>query len=233
MIKLTDISKHYSLADSSVTVLQSLNLSVQERGRVAIVGPSGSGKSTLLLILTGLEDATSGSVTIAGQALQTLSSDQRADLRRDHIGIVFQSFHLIPSLSACENVALPLEISAASNTRTRALEMLDKVGLLERADHYPAQLSGGEQQRVAMARALVHQPELIVADEPTGNLDNATGQLIMDLLFDLNRDSGTTLLLVTHDLELASRCERTLRLQDGALSEVSMPAAKQGTTVLP
>lgn len=230
MIKLTDISKQYSLADSSVIVLQSLNLSVQERGRVAIVGPSGSGKSTLLLILTGLEDATSGSVSIGGQALQTLSSDQRADLRRDDIGIVFQSFHLIPSLSACENVALPLEISGAANTRSRALEMLDKVGLAERADHYPAQLSGGEQQRVAMARALVHQPKLIVADEPTGNLDNATGQLIMDLLFDLNRDSGATLLLVTHDLELASRCDRTMRLQDGALSEVSMPAAPHSTT---
>lgn len=221
MIELHDVSKHYSLANSHVTVLQSLNLSISERERVSIVGPSGCGKSTLLLILTGLEQATTGTVSIDGQALGALSADERADLRRDHIGIVFQSFHLIPSLSARENVALPLEISGGSSTRSVVSDMLDKVGLLDRADHYPAQLSGGEQQRVAIARALVHQPRLIVADEPTGNLDENTGEKLMNLLFSLNQDAGTTLLLVTHDLELAARCDRTLRLQDGYLSDVN------------
>lgn len=221
MIELRDISKHYLLANSRITVLQSLNLSISEHERVAIVGPSGCGKSTLLLILTGLEESTTGSVFIDGQALDALSADERADLRRNQIGIVFQSFHLIQSLSARENVALPLEISGESNTRSLVSDMLDKVGLLDRADHYPAQLSGGEQQRVAMARALIHQPRLIVADEPTGNLDESTGETLMNLLFGLNQDAGSTLLLVTHDLELAARCDRTLRLQDGYLVEVS------------
>jgi len=227
MIELHDVSRQYSLANSQINVLKSLNLSISERERVAIVGPSGCGKSTLLLIMTGLEEATTGTVAIDGQILSTLSADQRADLRRDHIGIVFQSFHLIPSLSARENISLALEISGQSNSRSITLDMLDQVGLLDRADHYPAQLSGGEQQRVAMARALVHQPKLIVADEPTGNLDENTGETIMNLLFTLNQDTGTTLLLVTHDLELAARCDRTLRLQDGYLSDVSRSQPKQ------
>ena len=221
MIELTDISKQYTLAETACKVLQTLNLSVAQGERVAIVGPSGSGKSTLLLILTGLEEATSGTVSIAGQLLSTLGSDERADMRRDQIGIVFQSFHLIPTLTARENVALPLEISGQPDTRKRAQEMLNKVGLSDRASHYPAQLSGGEQQRVAMARALVHEPALIVADEPTGNLDEATGNSIIQLLFDLNSESGTTLLLVTHDPDLASRCDRTLRLQDGELNDIT------------
>ena len=221
MIELNNVSKHYSLADSTVTVLDSLNLVVNNQERVAIVGPSGSGKSTLLLILTGLEYVTSGTVTFDGKELAQLSANECADLRRDQIGIVFQSFHLIPSLTARENVALPLDIRGLANTRQSALDMLDRVGLADRADHYPAQLSGGEQQRVAMARALVHQPRLIVADEPTGNLDSATGDAIMNMLFDLNKDSGTTLLLVTHDLELASHCDRTLRMQDGSLTPLS------------
>ena len=156
-----------------------------------------------------------------------MSADNRADLRREHIGIVFQSFHLIPSLTARENVALPLEIAGLADSRARAMAMLDKVGLAERQDHYPAQLSGGEQQRVAIARALIHEPELIVADEPTGNLDDKTGELIMQLLFDLNRDSGTTLLLVTHDNELAARCDRTLKLHNGRLqTHDGMPELK-------
>ncbi|MFT6875708.1 MAG: putative ABC transport system ATP-binding protein [Granulosicoccus sp.] len=217
MIELTDLSKHYTMPSSDVSVLKQLNLVVHSRERVAIVGPSGSGKSTLLLILTGLETPSSGSISIAQQLLATMDSDQRADLRRRHIGIVFQSFHLIPSLTARENVALPLEIGGQRNSRKHAMAMLDKVGLAARHDHYPAQLSGGEQQRVAMARALVHEPELIVADEPTGNLDENTGKLVMQLLFDLNRDSGTTLLLVTHDVQLAAQCDRTLQLQDGRL----------------
>lgn len=220
MIELIDVCKSYTLADSEVSVLHSLNLSVSSGDTVAIVGPSGSGKSTLLLILTGLESATSGTVRFAEQDLAALTADERADLRRDRIGIVFQSFHLIPSLSARENVALPLAVRGATKTNEHAVEMLDRVGLADRADHYPAQLSGGEQQRVAMARALVHQPDLIVADEPTGNLDGRTGERIMNLLFDLNRVSGTTLLLVTHDMEHSRRCDRTLRLQNGQLQEV-------------
>ena len=209
------------MGQGEITVLNQLDLTVESKERVAIIGPSGSGKSTLLLILTGLESPTAGVVKIAGEAMTDLSKDQRADLRREHIGIVFQSFHLIPSLTARENVALPLEIGGQKNSRQRAVTMLEKVGLGDRGDHYPAQLSGGEQQRVAMARALVHEPELIVADEPTGNLDEKTGDFIMQLLFDLNRDTGATLLLVTHDPKLAARCDRTLRLEDGRLHTVA------------
>ena len=225
MIELKDIAMHYPMAGSSVTVLNNLNLSVVDRERVAIVGPSGSGKSTLLLVLTGLEQSSSGSVSINNQLLDNLNSDQCADLRRTQIGIVFQSFHLIPSLTALENVALPLDISGLPDSRAKAAAMLDKTGLSARLDHYPAQLSGGEQQRVAIARALVHQPALIVADEPTGNLDESTGEFIMQLLFDLNHELGTTLLLVTHDLNLAARCDRTLRLHEGRLNPVD--AAEQ------
>ena len=217
IIQLENVNKNYKLASTTVNVLDDLQLAVKDKERVAIIGPSGSGKTTLLLILTGLETQTSGSISIVNQSLEGMNGDNRADLRREHIGIVFQSFHLIPSLTARENVALPLEISGFKNSRQQAMHILDKVGLADRHDHYPAQLSGGEQQRVAIARALVHEPKLIVADEPTGNLDENTGELIMELLFDLNRDSGTTLLLVTHDTELASRCDRTLRLQDGKL----------------
>ncbi|MFK7992870.1 MAG: ABC transporter ATP-binding protein [Granulosicoccus sp.] len=221
IIELTRLSKQYALASTEVSVLRDVNLTVQTGERVAIIGPSGSGKTTLLLILTGLETASNGSIKIAGHDLQGMTGDDRADLRREHIGIVFQSFHLIPSLTARENVALPLEIAGLGDSRQRAITMLDKVGLASRQDHYPAQLSGGEQQRVAIARALVHEPELIVADEPTGNLDVKTGELIMQLLFDLNRDSGTTLLLVTHDTDLADRCDRTLKLHDGSLQSNS------------
>ncbi len=217
MIELQDLSRRYSMGSSDIAVLKNLNLSVDATERVAIVGPSGSGKTTLLLILTGLESPSSGSVKIADQSLDSITADQRADLRRQHIGIVFQSFHLIPTLTACENVALPLEIGGLRDSRNKALAMLDRVDLSHRSDHYPAQLSGGEQQRVAIARALVHEPKLIVADEPTGNLDEDTGDRIMRLLFDLNRDNGTTLLLVTHDHKLAARCDRTLQLENGQL----------------
>jgi len=217
IIKLNEVHKRYSVAGSEVTVLQDLNLAVQNKERVSIIGPSGSGKTTLLLILTGLERTSEGSIEIAGQSLHTMDSDARADLRRENIGIVFQSFHLIPSLTARENVALPLEIAGLPDSRKRAMEMLDRIGLAERHDHYPSMLSGGEQQRVAIARALIHEPSLIVADEPTGNLDDKTGELIMKVLFDLNSDTGTTLLLVTHDNELAARCDRTLKLHDGQL----------------
>jgi len=197
MIELTNLSRHFTMSHGDITVLDQLNLTVKSRERVAVIGPSGSGKSTLLLIMTGLESPSDGEVNVAGISLSNLSIDQRADLRREHIGIVFQSFHLIPSLTARENVALPLEIGGLKNSRQTAMKMLEKVGLADRGDHYPAQLSGGEQQRVAMARALVHEPKLVVADEPTGNLDEKTGDFIMQLLFDLNRDTGAPVL--NHD----------------------------------
>jgi putative ABC transport system ATP-binding protein len=230
MIELTNLYKSYPAAHGEIDVLKHLDLAVENRERVAIIGPSGSGKTTLLLIMTGLETATDGTVVVAGRSMSGLTMDQRADIRRNHIGIVFQSFHLIPSLTARENVALPLEISGEKNSRQRGIEMLDRVGLNARYDHYPAQLSGGEQQRVAIARALVNGPELIVADEPTGNLDENTGNQIMQLLFDLNRDSGTTLLLVTHDQKLAARCDRTLQLQNGALHTVSVTSADRSSS---
>ena len=219
MIELRALSMRYAVAGSDVTVLDDLELTVRRGERVAIVGPSGSGKTTLLLVLTGLEQASEGSVRIDGESLDSLDDDGRADLRRERIGIVFQSFHLIPSLTAVENVALPLDIAGRGAGRESASAMLERVGLASRADHYPMQLSGGEQQRVAMARALVHEPSLLVADEPTGNLDERSGETIVELLFSLNRELGTTLVLVTHDLDLAARCQRTLRLHDGRLHE--------------
>lgn len=224
MISLRDIVMQYHLAGERIDVLSQLALDVEARERVAIVGPSGSGKTTLLLVLTGLEQPTSGDVLFAGQSLGTLDRDARADLRRDSIGIVFQSFHLVPSLTAAENVALPLDIAGNPDSTRRALAMLDRVGLGARARHYPSQLSGGEQQRVAIARSLVHEPSLLVADEPTGNLDERTGEAVIDLLFSLNRELGTTLLLVTHDPDLAVRCDRNLRLEGGRLHPVDAVA---------
>jgi putative ABC transport system ATP-binding protein len=186
---------------------------------VAVAGPSGSGKSSLLLLLAGLERPAAGSVAIDGVRLDTLDRDALADLRRDRIGIVFQSFHLLPSLTALDNVALPLQIAGQDDALPRARAMLDRVGLAPRLSHYPAQLSGGEQQRVAIARALVHRPRVLLADEPTGNLDDATGARVRELLFELQRDLGMTMLLVTHDLDFAARCERVLQLHDGRLHE--------------
>lgn len=220
MISLQQIAMQYFMAGEPIDVLKALDLEVGSHERVAIIGPSGSGKTTLLLLLTGLEQPTSGEILIDGQSLAALDRDARADLRRDTIGIVFQSFHLIPSLTAEENVALPLDIAGLAHSDKRAREMLVRVGLGKRGKHYPAQLSGGEQQRVAIARALVHEPALLVADEPTGNLDERTGESIIELLFSLNRESGTTLLLVTHDPHLAARCDRSLRLENGRLHAV-------------
>jgi len=217
MIALDGLSMRYVAAGAEVSVLDDLSLAVARGERVAIVGPSGSGKTTLLLLLTGLEQASAGSARIDGESLDALDDDGRADLRRERIGIVFQSFHLIPSLTAAENVALPMDIAGRSGGRAAAQAMLERVGLGARVDHYPMQLSGGEQQRVAIARALVHEPSLLVADEPTGNLDERSGETIVELLFALNREAGTTLVLVTHDPALAARCDRTLHLHDGRL----------------
>ena len=219
MIELKNLNMSYALEHGRLDVLRNVDLTVGDGDTVAIVGPSGSGKTTLLVLLAGLEAPFGGSVKLDGRILGELDEDALADLRRDRIGIVFQSFHLVPSLTALGNVALPLEIASAENTRARASAMLERVGLGGREDHYPRQLSGGEQQRVAIARALVHEPKLLLADEPTGNLDLHTGETIIDLLFELNADSGSTLVLVTHDEAIADRCQRVVRLHDGGLIE--------------
>jgi putative ABC transport system ATP-binding protein len=195
-----------------------VSLEVQAGETLAIVGPSGAGKSTLLALLAGLDLPTKGRVLISGSDLNQLDEDGRAELRARRVGFVFQSFHLVPSLTALENVMLPLELTGAADAAPRATEMLGRVGLGARVGHYPRQLSGGEQQRVALARATVARPALLFADEPTGNLDSATGARVCDLLFQLNADLGTTLVLVTHDRSLADRCQRVLTMDGGTLS---------------
>ncbi len=217
MLIVNDLEKSYRSEGRSLTVLHGIDLHIREGDFVAILGPSGSGKTTLLGLLAGLDAPSRGSVILAGTDLGTLSEDERARFRRDNIGFVFQSFQLIPSLTAQENVQVPLELQGRSDAAERAVEILGRVGLGERRRHYPAQLSGGEQQRVALARAFVHTPRILFADEPTGNLDARTGQGVIDLMEGLNRESGTTLVLVTHDLELAARAHRTIRLADGAI----------------
>jgi putative ABC transport system ATP-binding protein len=219
MIELHNLGMGYSLEQTQLKVLDGINLNVADGETVAIVGPSGSGKTTLLILLAGLEQPQSGEIKLDGITLNPLDADALADLRRDRLGIIFQSFHLVQSLTALANVALPLEIAGKPNARELAREMLDKVGLAQRQNHYPTQLSGGEQQRVAIARALVHKPKLVLADEPTGNLDTATGAKIIDLLFELNADVGSTLVLVTHDDEVARRCQRVVHLHQGRLVE--------------
>jgi putative ABC transport system ATP-binding protein len=219
MIELQGVSMHYTLGTSRIDVLRGVDLHVPRGQTVAIVGPSGSGKTTLLLLLAGLEPPTAGSVVLDGISLHALDRDGLADLRRDRIGIVFQSFHLVPSLNALDNVALPLQIAGRRDAAARARAQLERIGLGDRMSHYPSQLSGGEQQRVAIARATVHAPRVLLADEPTGNLDDHTREDIQDLLLSLNAQSDTTLVLVTHDLDFAERCDRVLRLHDGQLTE--------------
>ncbi|MDX2156613.1 MAG: ABC transporter ATP-binding protein [Hyphomicrobiaceae bacterium] len=200
-----------------IEILKGVDLRVAQGETVAIVGPSGSGKTSLLMVMAGLERATSGSARVAGHELGGLDEDALARVRSAAIGIVFQSFHLVPTMTAHENVALPLEFRGIAGARERARGALDEVGLGGRLEHYPAQLSGGEQQRVALARALVSQPRLLLADEPTGNLDGATGRQVIDLILGLGRRHGATLVLVTHDEALAARCSRVLRMTDGCI----------------
>jgi putative ABC transport system ATP-binding protein len=212
-----NISKQVSSPEGSLTILSDVSFSINAGDSVAIVGPSGAGKSTLLALLAGLDLPTAGHVEINGANLNELSEDGRAMVRAESVGFVFQSFHLVPSLNALENVMLPLELAGVRDARNLSLKIIDQVGLTDRWRHYPAQLSGGEKQRVAIARAFAIEPAVLFADEPTGNLDSRTGATIMELMFDLNRDSSTTLVLVTHDHSLAQRCDRVLALDVGRL----------------
>jgi putative ABC transport system ATP-binding protein len=214
-------------AAGPVNVLRGIDLEIASAEAVGIVGPSGSGKTSLLMVLAGLERASAGTIILAGQPVTRMDEDALARLRRETIGIVFQAFHLIPTMTALENVAVPLELAGARNAMARATEALVAVGLGHRLTHLPGQLSGGEQQRVALARAFAPRPRLLLADEPTGNLDQVTGDAVMDLLFRLRAETGTTLMLVTHDADLAARCTRRVHLADGRVTEVefSSPAS--------
>ena len=211
------LSKVVTSSEAPLQILDDVSLSIERSSSLAIVGASGSGKSTLLSLLAGLDLPSSGQVILAGEDLTALNEDQRATLRGREVGFVFQSFQLLDSLTALENVMLPLELAGRSDARERAGELLQRVGLEARRQHYPQQLSGGEQQRVANARAFASEPSILFADEPTGNLDAATGERISDLLFALNRERGTTLVLVTHDAQLADRCQHAVRMQAGRL----------------
>ena len=219
VIEVAALGKQVASGDGVLTILHQIGFSVETGEAVAIVGSSGSGKSTLLGLLAGLDLATAGTVKLAGHDLARLDEDGRAELRGRMLGFVFQSFQLLPSLSALENVMLPLELAGRDDARSVAQEMLGRVGLDDRLTHYPKHLSGGEQQRVALARAFAVKPQLLLADEPTGNLDAATGAQIIELMFAMNAEQGTTLLLVTHDEVLARRCGRVLRLAAGCLAE--------------
>jgi len=215
IIKLSDIHLTLKSDAGPVNILRGIDLTVQQGETVGIVGPSGSGKSTLMSIMAGLELPTSGSVEIAGQKFENLDEDALARFRRANIGIVFQSFHLIPTMTALENVAIPLELAGEKDAFSAAADRLEAVGLADRATHYPAQLSGGEQQRVALARAMSTTPRILLADEPTGNLDGKTGEIIIDLMFRLHEKEGTTMVLITHDDALARKCTHQVRLEDG------------------
>ena len=217
MLEVQNLSKTYTSGAKAVNVLKDIHFKIEPGDIVSIVGPSGSGKTTLLGLCAGLDKATSGSVQLNGVALEPLSEDERAALRNKYVGFIFQNFQLIPTLTALENVMVPLELRGESNSDKKAMDLLDKVGLAERHDHYPTQLSGGEQQRVSLARAFSNDPKILFADEPTGNLDEETGQKVEELLFRLNKEMGTTMVIVTHDLGLAAKTNRIIKLKGGRL----------------
>lgn len=223
IISLQDIHLTLNSDAGPVNILRGIDLNITEGETVGIVGPSGSGKSTLMSIIGGLETPTKGSVTICGQSFAGLSEDALARFRRDNIGIVFQSFHLIPTMTALENIAIPMELAGRKDAFEVAARKLDEVGLGKRSGHYPTQLSGGEQQRVALARAVVTEPKILLADEPTGNLDGSTGDVIIQKIFELHKSHNSTLVLITHDEHLAEKCDRTIRIEDGQIaSETSL-----------
>lgn len=224
VLSLTNVELSLQGNAGMVDILHGISLEVSRGDTLGLVGPSGSGKSSLLMLMGGLERATGGEVKALGHDLTAMNEDALARFRRSHMGVVFQSFHLIPTMTALENVATPLELAGVADAFERAAAELDAVGLGHRTDHYPAQMSGGEQQRVALARAAAPRPDILLADEPTGNLDQTTGEAIMDLLFDLRDRHGSTLVMVTHSLELAARCDRTIRLVDGRLDAETVNA---------
>ena len=219
LVRIRNLQLTVPSAAGPVNILRGVDLDLATGEAVGLVGPSGSGKTSLLMVLAGLERATGGSVALAGQEITRLNEDALARLRRERIGIVFQAFHLIPTMTALENVAIPLELAGVRNAAARARTALQAVGLAHRLTHLPGQLSGGEQQRTALARAFAPEPALLLADEPTGNLDHATGQAVIDLLFELRQRTGTTLLLITHDRNLAGRCDRQVHLSDGRVDQ--------------
>jgi putative ABC transport system ATP-binding protein len=227
MISLSHLTMRLAGGGHEVTILDDVTLEIPDKQRVAIVGPSGSGKSTLLGLIAGLDRPTSGSITLNGVEISAMRESTLARFRREHIGYIFQSFHLIPTLTALENVLVPLELAGTNKAQDRAMELLQTVGLGERLHHYPVQLSGGEQQRVAVARAFACHPPILLADEPTGNLDSTTGLHIMELLHALHRDYGTTLVLVTHDRSMASSMERVISLRDGRIESDTLTGTDQ------
>jgi len=219
ILDLQNVSKTYQSGSRKLTVLDQVTFSIQAGETIAIVGPSGSGKTTLLGLCAGLDSSSTGSVVLNGESLEKLNEDQRAAVRSRDVGFIFQNFQLLPTLTALENVMVPLELKKRTNAKEKAMELLDKVGLKDRATHYPTQLSGGEQQRVSIARAFANAPKILFADEPTGNLDTETGAMIENLIFDLNKEQGTTLVLVTHDLELAAKTRRIVHIKGGKIQE--------------
>jgi putative ABC transport system ATP-binding protein len=219
ILDLQNVSKTYQSGSRKLTVLDQVTFSIQPGETIAIVGPSGSGKTTLLGLCAGLDSSSTGSVVLNGESLEKLNEDQRAAVRSRDVGFIFQNFQLLPTLTALENVMVPLELKKRTNAKEKAMELLEKVGLKDRATHYPTQLSGGEQQRVSIARAFANAPKILFADEPTGNLDTETGAMIENLIFDLNKEQGTTLVLVTHDLELAAKTQRIVHIKGGKIQE--------------
>ena len=215
ILKVDNLDMQYSSGNRSLSVLQSINMSIEEGETVAITGPSGSGKTTLMGLCAALDNPTSGAITLLGTLINPLSEDERARLRNRFVGFIFQNFQLLPSLTALENVMLPLELQGIKGADQEAVQLLTRVGLKDRMTHYPSQLSGGEQQRVALARAFINKPKILFADEPTGNLDGDTGSTVESLMFDLNKDFGTTLIIVTHNQELASRTGLIIKLRSG------------------
>ncbi|WP_047414954.1 ABC transporter ATP-binding protein [Cellulophaga sp. Hel_I_12] len=217
ILKITGLEKTYTSGQKELTVLQNITFDVEKGQTFSIIGPSGSGKTTLLGLCAGLDAPNAGTVELCGQDLSSLNEDQCAQLRNKEVGFIFQNFQLLPTLTALENVSVPLELQGAKDATEKSMALLDKVGLADRFDHYPSQLSGGEQQRVALARAFSNSPSILFADEPTGNLDEETGEKVIQLLFDLNKEAGTTLVIISHDLDLANRTQQILRLKGGQI----------------
>jgi len=219
LIRLKDVSLTVKANSKSINILNKINLNINEAETISVVGPSGAGKTSLIMLIAGLQKPSSGHIIIDNKSIESMSEDALAVFRRSHVGIVFQNYFLIPSMSALENVMIPLELAKVENARDKAYETLKLLGLSKRVDHFPSQLSGGEQQRVAIARAFAARPKIILADEPTGNLDSATGQIVMDELFELNKKFRTTFVLITHDSKIAKKCSRSIKILDGKIDE--------------